>query len=83
MSKHEHVRAHFAYSQPRREDVSGLDYDSIDRVNGELIENLVPNLDAEFYLCGPTGFTSGTEAGLVVMAVQANRIQAENFEPVA
>jgi uncharacterized protein len=62
--------------------VPGVDYDSTGRIESELIATLVPNLDAAFYLCGPTRFMSDIQSGLTARGVPENRIHTETFGPV-
>jgi ferredoxin-NADP reductase len=62
--------------------VSGVDYDSAGRVDAALIVSLVPDLDAEFYLCGPAAFLTDVHMGLTARGVAADRIHTETFGPV-
>jgi ferredoxin-NADP reductase/predicted pyridoxine 5'-phosphate oxidase superfamily flavin-nucleotide-binding protein len=73
------VRLHVAYSRPRPEDELGLHYDSAGRVDGALLEKLVPGLDGDFYLCGPTGFMASVQEHLEARGVPAERIRSETF----
>lgn len=82
VTNHEHAFAHVAYSRPRPEDVPGVDYDSTGRVDSELIARLMPGLDAEFYLCGPTRFLADIQTGLMASGVRAELIHAETFGPL-
>jgi ferredoxin-NADP reductase len=79
---HQHLHAHVAYSRPRPEDAPGIDFDSSGRIDSELIASLVPDLDAEFYLCGPTPFMAGIQSGLGALGVSESRIHTEIFGPV-
>jgi hypothetical protein len=82
VAAHQHLHAHVAYSRPRPEDVPGIDFDSSGRIDSELIARLVPDLDAEFYLCGPTPFMAGIQSGLGALGVSESRIHTEIFGPV-
>ena len=73
------VRLHVAYSQPRPEDELGRHYDSTGRVDGALLEKLVPGLDADFYLFGPTGFMASVQEHLEARGVPPERIRSETF----
>ena len=73
------VRLHVAYSQPRPEDELGRNYDSTGRVDGALLEKLVPWLDGDFYLCGPTGFMASVQEYLEARGVPLERIRSETF----
>jgi hypothetical protein len=73
------VRLHVAYSRPRPEDELGHHYDSAGRVEGGLLEKLVPGLDGDFYLCGPTGFMASVQEHLEARGVPPERIRSETF----
>ncbi len=73
------VRLHVAYSQPRPEDELGRHYDSAGRVDGALLEKLLPGLDGDFYLCGPTGFMASVQEHLEARGVPSERIRSETF----
>ena len=81
--RRENLHAHVAYSRPREEDRPGVDFDSGGRVDAGLIAELVPGLDAEFYLCGPTPFMADVRQGLIARGVAPDRIHAETFGPAA
>ncbi len=75
------IDVHVAYSRSDASDRAGVDYDSEGRVDGALLAELVPDLDAEFYLCGPTGFMGAVSADLESRGVPAERIHVETFGP--
>ena len=75
-------QAHVRYSAPRKDDRIGRDYHSRGRVDAELIATLLPALDAEFYICGPTSFMSEIQLGLVQRGVPVSRIHTETFGPI-
>ena len=82
VADHEHARAHAVYSRPGAGDVPGVDYDTKGRINSALITRLMPDPDAEFYLCGPAGFMADIRSGLIARAVPESRIHTEIFGPV-
>ena len=77
------IIADVAYSRPRVEDIQNLDYDREGRVTDDVIEELVPGLDADFYLCGPLRFLSDISAALSSQGVDPDRIHTETFGPAA
>jgi ferredoxin-NADP reductase/predicted pyridoxine 5'-phosphate oxidase superfamily flavin-nucleotide-binding protein len=77
----DHIDVRVAYSRPRAEDELGRDYDVRGRVDGDLVAGLLPDLDAEFYLCGPKSFLSSLSAELEARGVPAARVHAETFGP--
>ena len=83
VTQREHAHAHVAYSSPRDADVPGRDFDSVGRIDGELISGLAPDRGADFYICGPTGFMADLQSGLIAAGVPDSRIHTEAFGPVA
>jgi hypothetical protein len=75
------VRLHVAYSRPRPGDLAGRDYHSKGRVDGPLLEKLVSGLEADFYMCGPTGFMASIQEQLEARGVPAARLHSESFGP--
>lgn len=76
------IRVHVAYSQPRPEDEIGKDYNSAGRVDGALLASLVADLEAQYYLCGPTRFMADVQTDLERRGIPANHIHTESFGPV-
>jgi ferredoxin-NADP reductase/predicted pyridoxine 5'-phosphate oxidase superfamily flavin-nucleotide-binding protein len=77
------VRVHVAYSNPGPEDVRERDFHGQGRVDGALLEKLVPGLEADFYLCGPTGFMAAIQEQLEARGVPPQQIHSESFGPAA
>jgi len=76
------IRIHVAYSRPGTEDETGIDYDSKGRVDGALLASLVKDIDAHYYLCGPTGFMADLQTDLECRDIPAEHIHTESFGPV-
>jgi ferredoxin-NADP reductase/predicted pyridoxine 5'-phosphate oxidase superfamily flavin-nucleotide-binding protein len=76
------VDLHVAYSRPAAEDREGHDFHSEGRVDGGLLASILPDLDAEFYLCGPMAFMADVQADLESRGVSPDRIHSESFGPV-
>jgi ferredoxin-NADP reductase len=79
VNAHENAKLHVAYSRPGEKDVKGRDYHSTGRLGIDLLEKLVPGLDADFYLCGPAAFLADLQQGLREVGVQIGRIHSESF----
>ena len=77
------VRVHFRYSDPAPDDTLGRDYHSPNRVDIELLKELLPFDDYEFYLCGPTAFMKSLYCGLLSLGISESRIHYEFFGPAA
>lgn len=75
------VTAHTAYSRPREQDVLGRDFDRVGRLSGSVIAGLLPTLDADFYVCGPTAFMSNMADDLVRLGANPDQIHTESFGP--
>ncbi len=74
---------HVAYSRPRPEDRIGRDYDSEGRVDGALLARLVQNVEAHYFLCGPTRFMADLQSELQRQKIPMERIHMESFGPVS
>ena len=73
---------HVAYTRPRAQDLLGSHYHSTGRLDAQLIEQLLPDLDADYYVCGPTRFMADIQLGLIQRGVSENCIHTETFGPV-
>ncbi len=81
--ENENVRAHIRYSKPLPEDVKGLDYDDEGRIDLDLLKELLPNKEIDFYICGPTPFMESLFNGLLDWGVPDYRINYEFFGPAS
>ena len=77
------INVHIRYSKPRSEDVKGRDYDSTGHLSVDLLKELLPNKDMDFYLCGPPPFMNSMLKGLWNWGVPESRIRFELFGPAA
>jgi len=50
-------------------------------VDGALIARVDPDLDAEFYLCGPMAFMAELQADLLARGVPAGQMHRETLGP--
>jgi MOSC domain-containing protein YiiM/ferredoxin-NADP reductase len=72
---HSHIR----YSSPSPGDRPAVDFDAPGRVDMRVIKELGVSRDADFYLCGPSGFMNDLAVELGTWGVAANRIHTEIF----
>ena len=79
VQQHENVRAHACYGHPREQDIQGRDFDTRGRLSIEVLKNVLPWDDYEFYLCGPTQFMKTMAEGLMENGVRPDRIRWEAF----
>jgi len=83
VAEYENIKVHIRYSRPRPEDIQGRDYDSIGHVSVDLLKELLPDNDMDFYLCGPPPFMHSLIKGLWEWDVPEHRIRFEVFGPDA
>ncbi len=74
-----HGHSHVCYSSPDPEDRVGVDFDGRGRLDVGLLQKLGVPRNADFYLCGPSGFMADLRAGLLGWGIAASRIQTEIF----
>jgi ferredoxin-NADP reductase/predicted pyridoxine 5'-phosphate oxidase superfamily flavin-nucleotide-binding protein len=72
---------HVFYSQPRSQDVLGRDFDAAGRLDVVRIESVLPDMDADFYLCGPVQFMADLSEGLARAGAPEGQIHSESFGP--
>ena len=73
------VTTHTSFSRPLPEDRHGQDFNAMGRVSGALLESILPDLEAEFYLCGPIAFMADLQTELEALGVSPDRIHSESF----
>jgi ferredoxin-NADP reductase len=78
---HASINLHVAYSRPRTEDLPGVHFDSEGRVTAALLSDLVQDVDAHYFLCGPTRFMAELQTKLEAQHVPADQIHFETFGP--
>ncbi len=76
---HDNVTVRVAYSRPRPDDVRGRDFDADGRIDADTVRDTVPNLDAEFFLCGPASFLASMTNMLSDLGVGDEHIHVEQF----
>jgi len=81
--QNDNVHVHVAYSKPLKENLEGGDYDSKGYVDVELLKNILPGNEAEFYLCGPPPFMKSLFNGLLEWEVPEYCINYEFFGPAS
>ena len=78
---HDQVTAHVLYMEPGADDVLGRDYDTAGVLTPELLKDLLPSPDMDFYLCGPPPFMKAVYGYLTDWGVDEARIHYEFFGP--
>jgi ferredoxin-NADP reductase/MOSC domain-containing protein YiiM/predicted pyridoxine 5'-phosphate oxidase superfamily flavin-nucleotide-binding protein len=81
--ENDNVTAHIRYSAPVPDDAENRDFNSKGHVDIELLKQLLPFDDYEFYLCGPVPFMKSLYCGLLSMGVAESRVHYEFFGPAS
>ncbi len=77
------VQTRLGVSRRRHADVIGRDYDRPGASTAHCSRSWCPGLDADFCLCGPSGFMAAIGAQLEARGVSTERIRTESFGPIA
>ncbi len=77
----ENFTTHFCYDEPLPDDLAQGRCDSLGCVDAELLQELLPVLDAEFYFCGPKPFMIGLAEMLNELGVADSQAHYEFFGP--
>jgi nitric oxide dioxygenase len=75
------LRIHIRYNEPSSGDVEDGVCDDVGTIDVPLLEELVPGLNGDFYLCGPKPFMACLYHGLMGRGVPDDRIYFEFFGP--
>ena len=74
-----HGRFRLWFTQPGSEDREGADFDAKGRPTIDALDALGVPRDADFYVCGPTGFITELTAGLTDWGVPRQCVHSELF----
>jgi ferredoxin-NADP reductase len=80
-AQHENLRLYVCYSRPEKTDVMGRDYHHDGRVSVDLLKQLLPSNNYDYFLCGPGPLMNSMTAGLAAWGVPENDIHYEAFGP--
>jgi ferredoxin-NADP reductase len=80
-AENENIRLHVCYSRPGENDVRGRDYHHEGRVSIELLKELLPSSNFEYYLCGSGAFMKSLTDGLEAWGVPDKDVHFEAFGP--
>lgn len=73
------VQVHVCYSSPLPGDRVGIDCHSVGHVSVELLKEVFPSLDCDFYVCGPASMMAQLKADLAAAGVPAKNFHMEAF----
>ena len=80
-SQRPNVRTHIRYSEPLPQDVADGRCDGVGTIDLGLLRDLLPQPDADYYICGPKPFMSCIYHGLQEWGVPQAQIHFEFFGP--
>lgn len=80
--QHPRVQIHVRYSQPTDEDLQQNRCDSSGLITVGMLCDLLPSLDADYYLCGPKPFMASLYGPLLDSGVPQEQIKVEFFGPL-
>jgi ferredoxin len=75
------IRLYMLYDEPWPHDQQGLDFDRVGRIDTDLLRQLLPSLQMEYYVCGPPGMMRTISEGLRGVGVAEDNIRTESFGP--
>lgn len=80
-AENENIHLHVCYSRPAPDEVKGTDYHHEGRVSIELLKEVLPSNNFEYYLCGNGAFMKSITDGLAAWGVPEKDIYFEAFGP--
>jgi len=80
-SDHNNIHVHICASRPNPDEVKGRDYQHEGRVSIELLKELLPSNNFEYYLCGNGAFMKSITDGLASWGVPEKDVYFEAFGP--
>lgn len=78
-AQHPAMKVHIRYSQPGNDDRLGVTHDGEGHVTIDVLKQLLPLNDYDFYLCGPPPFMQSLYDGLTGIGVRRDRIHYKSF----
>jgi uncharacterized protein len=80
-AENENIHLHVCYSRPGPNDVKGRDYQHEGRVGIELLKQILPSNNFEYFLCGNGAFMKDITDGLDAWGVPEKDVHFEAFGP--
>ncbi len=80
---HENIVAVNCFSSPLEDEVEGVDYQISGYVTVDLLKQILPGPECQFYLCGPPVFMDSLSTGLASWGIGEHQIFSEAFGPAA
>ena len=73
------ARVHVCYSSPLPQDRAGIDFHSSGHVSLELLKEVLPSLECDFYVCGPPPMMAQIKADLASAGSPVENFHTEAF----
>ncbi len=80
-AENHNVRLHVSYSRPAQGDVLGRDYQHAGHVTGDLLKQVLPSNNYDYFICGPGPMMKGITDGLAAWGVPDKNVHFEAFGP--
>ena len=80
-AENDNIHLHVCYSRPGSNDVKGRDYQHEGRVGIELLKQILPSNNFEYFLCGNGAFMKDITDGLDAWGVPEKDVHFEAFGP--
>ncbi len=80
-AENDNIHLQVAYSKPGEKDVKGKDFQHEGRVGIELLKEILPSNNFEYYLCGSGAFMKSLTDGLEAWGVPDSAVHFEAFGP--
>jgi len=80
-STRSNTKAVVFYTEVNETDIKGEHHDESGFIDADMIRRYVPDLDADYYVCGPVPILRAIEAALDSLQVPRNRQHSEAFAP--
>ena len=77
------VKTHVVFSRPAVGDRCCVDFDARDRVDAGLVAELLGDVVADYFVCGPATVMAAIQQDLGYRGVAHDRIHTESFGPAA
>jgi ferredoxin-NADP reductase len=83
LRKFENVRVFVCFSKPASGEVKGKDYDREGRLTTDVLKELLPSSNYDYYMCGSGPFMKDMYDGLISWGVPDGRVHFEAFGPAS
>ena len=80
-AENENVRLHVCYSKPAQDDLLGRDYQRKGYVTADLLKEVLPSNNYDYFICGPGQMMKDITDGLEAWGVPAKNVHFEAFGP--